>query len=60
VKQFENGQHETGRFTRPGFGNTQHVAPGQNDRNGLLLNGVWFAVLLIGHGPQQRFGQTEG
>ena len=37
-EMMENRQREGGGFSRPGLGNSDHVAAGHDDRNGLHLD----------------------
>jgi hypothetical protein len=53
-------QREAGGLAGAGLGGGEHVAAGQNDGDGLLLDGGGFGVTLVGDGTHERGRQPEG
>ena len=59
VDGVEQGQAEGGGLAGSGLGDAHDVAPGQQDRDGLALNGGGRHVAHVGDGPEQVDGQAE-
>ncbi len=55
----QHGQGEAGRLACACLGAAEHVLPGQNGGNGLLLDGGWLFVTQLLDGPQDVRGQTQ-
>ncbi len=55
----EHGQGETGRLACACLGAAQHVLPGQDGGNGLLLDGGGLFITQLLDGPQDVRGQTQ-
>ena len=59
VHGVEQRQAEGGGLTGTGLGHAHHVAPGQEDRDGLLLDRGGGHEAHVGHGLEQVRGQAE-
>ena len=55
----ENRQRERSRFSGAGLGDTDHVAPGERERNGLGLDGSGSDVVFIAQGAGDRLSEAE-
>jgi hypothetical protein len=59
VEELEHRQHERRGLAGAGLGAGQHVTAGQDERNGLPLDGSGFRVALVGHGTKEIGRQPE-
>jgi hypothetical protein len=59
VKPLEHGQDKCRRLARAGLGAGEQVAAGQDERDGLGLNGCGIRVALEGHGTEELGRQPE-
>ena len=59
VQQLEHRQHEGGRLAGAGLGAGHEVPAGEDQRDGLLLDGGGHRVALIGDGAKQLGRQPE-
>jgi hypothetical protein len=53
AKALQDGQHEAGRLAGAGLGAREHVAAGQDCRNGGQLDGGGVGVAFLGHSSGQ-------
>ena len=59
VQELEHRQHEGRGLARAGLGAGEHVTTGQDERNGLALDGRGFRVALVGDGTKEVGRQPE-
>ena len=59
-ESLENGQEESRCLAGPGLGRTDDVLPGQDGRDGLLLNRGRLAITTSLEGPEDLGAEAEG
>src|SRR5690606_10678617 len=60
TQQVKQRQGETGSLASAGLSTGQHVLAGENDRDGLLLDGGGLIVALLRHSAEQFGAKAEG
>jgi len=60
MQQLKQRQGKPGRLAGAGLGGGQKVAAGENDGNGLRLDGGGFGITLLGYSTKQLGRQAKG
>ena len=59
MEALDHGQDEGGRLAGAGLGAGEHVAPGEDERDRLGLDGCGLRVALAGYGAEEFGRQPE-